>query len=73
MSRKKIYTEPFGAPLPEEVQQAIERVGGKSEASRLLKKNRCTIDKWCTGKTKIDYANWLLLSSEQQLRQLERL
>lgn len=65
MSRKQtIFTEPFEAPLPEQVRQACERVGGKAEASRLLKKNWCTVDKWCKGLTKIDYANWLLLSSK---------
>lgn len=65
MSRKQtIFSEPYEAPTAEEVLQAIERVEGKSEASRLLKKNWCTVDKWCKGLTKTDYANWLLLSSK---------
>ena len=65
MSRKQtIFTAPYEAPSVEEVLQAIERVGGKSEASRLLKKNWCTVDKWCKGLTKIDYANWCVLSSK---------
>jgi len=65
MSRKQtIFTEPYIAPTAEEVQQAIERVGGKSEASRLLRKNWCTVDKWCKGLSKIDYANWSMITSK---------
>jgi hypothetical protein len=62
MSRKKYYTEAFEPPLPEEVQRAVDAIGGKAEASRLLRKNWCTVDRWCTGKIKIDYANWKLIS-----------
>ena len=66
MSRKQtIFTEPFEAPAVAEVLQAIERVGGKAEASRLLKKNWCTVDKWCKGLTKIDYANWVMLKEQK--------
>jgi hypothetical protein len=61
MSRKKVYTEAFEPPFCEDVQKACEAVGGKAEASRLLKKNWCTEDRWCTGKIKIDYATWEML------------
>jgi hypothetical protein len=65
MSRKQtIFTEPYEAPTVAEVLEAIERVGGKSEASRLLKKNWSTVDRWCKGINTIDYANWLLLTSK---------
>ena len=68
MSRKKtIFTEPYEAPTVGEVLEAIERVGGKSEASRMLKKNWCTVDRWCTGKIKIDYANWKLLKETGEM------
>ena len=62
MSRKKIYEEPFESPHFEEIQRVVESLGGKGSVSRICKKNWCTVDRWCTGKIKIDYANWKLIS-----------
>lgn len=62
MSRKKIYEEPFEAPSSEEILKVVNALGGKGDVSRIVKKNWNTVDRWCKGKVKIDYANWKLIS-----------
>ncbi len=62
MSRKKIYTEPFEAPSGEEILKVVNALGGKGDVSRICKKNWNTIDRWCKGEVKIDFANWKLIS-----------
>jgi len=62
MSRKKIYEEPFEAPSPEEILKVVNYLGGKGDVSRICKKNWNTVDRWCRGSVKIDYANWKLIS-----------
>jgi hypothetical protein len=61
MSRKIVYQDPFISPTPEEVREVVEFLGGKAEVARICKKNWCTVDRWCSGTYKIDYANWKLI------------
>ena len=62
MSNKKIIEEPFTAPLSEEVNSVVQSLGGINAVCRITKKHRNTVSKWCSGKIKIDYANWKLIS-----------
>jgi hypothetical protein len=62
LSRKKIYEEPFEAPSSEEIMKVVNALGGKAPVCRLCKKNWSTVDRWCKGEVKIDFANWKLIS-----------
>ncbi len=62
MSNKKIIEEPWVAPLSNEVSDKIKSLGGINKVCRLTKKHRNTVSRWCSGKIKIDYANWKLIS-----------
>ena len=66
MGRNKIMGEEFHPPTAEEVALAIEAVGGKGEASRLCRKRWSSIDRWCKGESKIDFANWELIKSKKR-------
>jgi hypothetical protein len=62
MSRKTKFEEPFEAPSPEEILNVVNYLGGKPTAAKICRKNWNTIDRWCKGSVKIDYANWKLIS-----------
>lgn len=63
MSRKLEFDSKWIPPTSREVEIVVSSLGGKSAVARILKKNRCTIHYWCSGKRKIDYANWRLIES----------
>ncbi len=65
MSNKKIIEEPWTAPLSTEVDKTVQSLGGISAVCRIAKKHRNTVSKWCSGKIKIDYANWKLISERR--------
>ena len=62
MSNKKIIEVAFESPLSEEVNSIVQSLGGINAVCRITKKHRNTVSKWCSGKIKIDYANWKLIS-----------
>jgi len=62
MSNKRIIEEPWEAPLFAEVNKTVQTLGGIASVCRITKKHRNTVSKWCSGKIKIDYANWKLIS-----------
>ena len=61
MGRKTISKIPFTSPSGEEVTKLVKSVGGKAPASRIVKKDWSTVDRWCRGTVKVDFANWKLL------------
>ena len=62
MSNKDLIEEPWEAPLFEDVNRTVQNLGGIASVCRITKKHRNTVSKWCSGKIKIDYANWKLIS-----------
>ena len=62
MSNKNIITTVWNAPTTEEVSEAVQSLGGINAVCRIAKKHRNTVSRWCSGKIKIDYANWKLIS-----------
>jgi hypothetical protein len=62
VSNRDLIEEPWKAPLFEEVNRTVKNLGGIASVCRITKKHRNTVSKWCSGKIKIDYANWKLIS-----------
>ena len=62
MSNKNIITTIWNAPTCDEVSNVVQSLGGVNAVCRITKKHRNTVSKWCSGKIKIDYANWKLIS-----------
>lgn len=54
----------WNKPSKEEVSNAVESVGGINTASRLVRKHRNTIRKWCNGEKEIDYSNWKTIKNK---------
>lgn len=49
-------------PSLRDVNEVVSLLGGISSVCRITKKHRNTVSKWCSGKIKIDYANWDMLN-----------
>ena len=67
MSNKNIITTTWNAPTYDEVSDVVQSLGGINAVCRITKKHRNTVSKWCSGKIKIDYANWKLISEINHL------
>ena len=65
MSNKSIIDTVWNAPTAEDVKAVVQSLGGIAPVCRITKKHRNTVSKWCGGKTKIDYANWTMLSESR--------
>jgi len=62
---KKIHNAPWVAPPPDEVLKRVEYHGGRGAVSRMTHKAWSTVDRWCRGEIRIDFANWELLKRDK--------
>ncbi len=49
-------------PALSQIKKIVSSMGGQKQAAEYLKKDVATISRYCSGKAKIDYANWKLLN-----------
>lgn len=63
MPRKVNYPQQWIPPTVEEIQEAVDALGGKSDTCRILCKNYNTINRWYNTGKGIDKANWEYMMS----------